>query len=81
MDDIDTIKILKAGVGLVMGASVGHIVKEFVARVAPTETIMQKTMVTIGRTGISMAVSHAVCTHVEERIDETVDWFNKNFKH
>lgn len=79
MSDLDAVKILKAGVSLVVGAGVASIVHGFVLRVAPTDTKIQKVLVFAGRTGISMLVSDKVKEHINDKMDETHDWIKTNF--
>ena len=79
MAKLDKVAILKQGVGMVVGAGVANIVREFVARVAPTDTPVQKVLVFSGRLGISMLVSDKVKEHVDMKIDNAVEWVEANF--
>lgn len=79
MAKLDTLKVFKQGVGMVVGAGVSNIVNEFVKRVAPTDTLPQKVLVFSGRIGIGMLVSDAVKEHLDMKIDEANEWFKTNF--
>lgn len=79
MANLDKLKIFKQGVGMIVGAGVANIVKEFVARVAPTETPVQKVLVFSGRVGIGMLVADKVKEHVDMKIDEAAEWVKDNF--
>lgn len=79
MADLDKVKIGKQLVGAIVGAGVNQIVNGFVEAVTAPQTPIQRILIFAGRTGISMVVADKVKTHVDDKIDEAVDWVNAAF--
>lgn len=70
--------IAKQGIGVVVGAGVGSIVRGIVDATVPQETPVQRVLVLVGKVSISSFVTHHVKLHVNDAIDEVVEWYKTN---
>ena len=79
MANLDKIKIGKQITGGIVGAGVTQIVNGFVDAVITPQTVVQRVLIFAGKTGISMLAADLVKQHVDEKIDEAVEWVNTSF--
>lgn len=75
---MNKVDLLKAGVGLIVGAGVSHVVGGAIKNLVPQQTLMQKALTFSGKTAITMIVSDAAQNAVSDRIDAIISWTQKN---
>jgi hypothetical protein len=76
--ELNKVEIGKAVVGIIVSAGVTQVVSGVIATNVPTRNIFHKSVVWIGKTVISSMITEAATKHVDQKIDDTIEWWEEN---